>query len=235
MVDPKELEKAKATGESYALTPFFFRQEYELGSERWVAWTGSPLDLQALFHGLLDGFPDQVDVLLMLVAESEPIDEDDSWRTFEGRCHREVLSAAIQEHTPLVFVDGGSELYVRSADGGDGLALDEHGILYVYSRHDGVPAPFKECGLEERTEELLNESAHWHIRPGHTEGEWQAFVARLGLRAADVLTGAWSRPARRALCSATAPAPAAHARGVGRTARTVSISFGQFRRPEQPA
>ncbi len=175
-----DIGKAKAIREGYAPGPFFFRQQYHPHAERWVAWTPSLPDLQALTYRVLSCFPDEVEVLVKLAADHEPAGAEDPWCRYHGACSPQDLSAAIRDQEALVFTDGGSQLCVRCA-GGDYLALDEHGILFYYSEDDGFAAVCEEFGLELQHKELLYEAGHWHYRPGQVGEGWRRFCQRLGL------------------------------------------------------
>src|SRR5688572_33426018 len=124
-MEPPNIGTGKAIREDYAPAPFFFRQEYQPGAERWVAWTDSCTDFRILFYRVLDCFPEDVDVLLKLIAENKPIHENGPWRRYHGNCGRDELTHAVREQEDLVFLDGGSQICFRCAGGGDYLALDE--------------------------------------------------------------------------------------------------------------
>jgi hypothetical protein len=181
-MEQTDIGKAKAIREGYAPAPFFFRQAYQPRGERWVAWTSSLPDLQALFYRVLSCFPAEVEVLLKLSRDDGPAHEGRSWRQFYGACDLEEVSAAVRAQEALAFVDGGSQLCVRCAGGDDYLALDEHGIFFLYAEDDGLAALCEEFGFERRAEQLLYEAGHWHYRPGQVEQGWQRFVRRLGLQ-----------------------------------------------------
>ena len=158
---------AKAIREDYSPAPFFNRQEYQPGAERWVAWSNSLHSLKELFYSVLNCFPEEVEILLKLERESHHQPSGDPWLRYHGVC-------------PLQ--DGGSQLCVRCVGGGDYLVFDEHGIFFVYSDDDGFRACCQELGFEERIEPLLYEAGHWHYRPGGND-KWEPFLQQFGLKA----------------------------------------------------
>jgi hypothetical protein len=182
-MDPHGIGRSKAIREGYAPAPFFFRQEYQPHAKRWVAWTASLPDLRTLFYRVLGCFPEEVEVLLKLSPGDARVAEEGPWQRYYGACGRDAAADAVREHEELVFVDGGSQLCVRQAGEDDYLALDEHGIFFLYSDGDGFAALCRELGFEERAEELLYQGGHWHYRPGHPAERWQPFIRLLGLRA----------------------------------------------------
>lgn len=172
----------KAIREDYSPEPFFFRQEYEPGAERWVAWTNTQDRLRELYYRVLDCFPSMVEILCKLEREGQVEQGGDPWLRYHGVCQLDNLTSAIRKNEDWVFQDGGSQLCVRCAGGGDYLVLDEHGILFFYSDDNGFRDLCQELGFEERAEPLLYESGHWHYRAGRNES-WEPFLRQLGLHA----------------------------------------------------
>jgi len=172
---------AKAVREGYAPPPFFFREEYQPGEHRWTAWTGALAELKTLFFRVLECFPEEVEVLLKV--ERENASPRDPWQRYCGTCSLEALVTAIRAQEELVFRDGGSQVCVRCAGGSDYVALDEHGIFFLYTEEEGFANYFRELGFEERREPLLYESGHWHVRPPQPEEQWQGIIEQLKLTA----------------------------------------------------
>jgi hypothetical protein len=173
---------AKAIREDYSPAPFFMRQEYQSGAERWVAWSSSLDRLKKLFYMVLSCFPEEVEILLKLEREGQNQPESDPWLRYHGICPLQELMTAIQENEDHFFLDGGSQLCVRCVGGGDYLVFDEHGIFFVYSDDDGFRDCCRELGFEERVEPLLYEAGHWHYRPVGND-KWEPFVQQFGLKA----------------------------------------------------
>jgi hypothetical protein len=139
--------------------------------------------LKTLSYRLLECFTEEVEVLFKMEREDGVQSEEDPWQRYHGACSREELTSAIRTHEELVFQDGGNQLCIRCAEEGDYLALDEHGILFLYTEGDGFAAICRELGFEERTQPLLCEGGHWHVRPPHAMERAQSFVDELGLEA----------------------------------------------------
>jgi hypothetical protein len=174
--------EAKAMREGYSPGPFFFRQEYEPGKLRWVAWTGSLPQLKKLFYRVLCFFPENVDILLKLEPAEGADPNTDSWQRYHGNCSLNRLLPVIEENEDQVFTDGGSQLCVMCGGGGDYFALDEHGIFFLYADDDGMRELCGELGFEERQADLLTDQGCWRYRPGGNE-RWQAFIEQAGLQA----------------------------------------------------
>src|SRR5205809_6875976 len=137
-------QPAKAVREDYGPPPFFFREEYQPGEHRWAAWTSALADLKALFFRVLECFPEEVDVLLKV--EVDNASPRDPWQRYCGTCSLEALVGVTRAHEELVFRDGGSQLCVRCAGGSDYLALDEHGIFFLYTEEEGFADLFRDMG-----------------------------------------------------------------------------------------
>src|SRR5262249_1375267 len=151
----------KALRDGYSPAPFFFRQEYQPGKVRWVAWTGSVPHLKELLYRVLRCFPEDVQVLLKLQEAERADPVTGPWLRYHGTCTLATLFAAIEENESQVFTDGGSQLCVMCGGGGDYFALDEHGIFFLYADDEGIRELCGELGFEEREERLLTEDEHW--------------------------------------------------------------------------
>jgi hypothetical protein len=176
-----QAEVFKAIREDYSPAPFFFREEFEFGKHRWIAWTSSLGQLKELFYRVIQSFPDDVEILLKLQQAVQVDPNIDQWQRYHGNCHLNTLLAVIEENEGQVFTDGGSQLCVMCGGGGDYLALDEHGIFFLYADDENIPIVFAELGFECRRQKLVTEGGHWHYRPGENE-KWQPFIEQLGLQ-----------------------------------------------------
>ena len=159
--DLNNVPRPKAVRDGYSPPPFFFRQDYQAGNKRWVAWADSVEDLKPLFYRLLDSFTEEVEVLFKNERDDSPQSTADPWQRYHGACLLKEVASAIRRHEELVFQDGGNQLCIRCADEGDYLALDEHGILFLYAEGDGFAALCRELGFEEGVRPLLYEGGHW--------------------------------------------------------------------------
>ena len=175
---PDTYTRPKAIREGYSPNPFTFRQVSEHGT-RVVAWTGNIQQLKRGLLAALERFPDTVEILLK--TETDAASERGGWRRFLGMTDKPTLVDLASACEQLVFSDGGSILCIRRVDTGEYLALDEHGILFVYSSDTAFMRVLEQIGFERRVEALLYEAAHWHIRPPKCEEQEQWFIDRLGL------------------------------------------------------
>jgi hypothetical protein len=170
--------KSKALREGYLPEPFVFRQVSDQGV-RVVAWSS---DLQRLKRGVLatlERFPNAVEVLFKTQTNGDG--ERDGWRRFVGMTDKATFIDLATTCEQLVYSDGGNTICIRRPDTGEYLALDEHGILFVYSSDPGFLKALEQVGFENRVEPLLFEAPHWHIRPPRAEELEQWFIKRLAL------------------------------------------------------
>jgi hypothetical protein len=182
-VEASELPKAVADG--YEQGPFFYRDEHPSGAVRWVAWPGSIDGLRDLFYRVIGVFPDEVDVLLKVRQWDQGEPGEERWQRYHGTCTRDRLLEVIGEHDDLVFRDGHLQLCVMCGGGGDYLALDDHGLFFLYSEDDGFAALCRKLGWEERRGELVGQQPHFHGSSDAFDEERPRFISELGLRAVE--------------------------------------------------
>ena len=180
---PSELPKAVAEG--YSPSPFFFRDEHPSGVARWVAWPGSIEGLRDLFYSVISVFPDEVDVLFKVRQWDEGESGEEVWRRFHGTCNLDRLVEVVSEHEGMVFQDGHLQLCVMCGGGGDYLAIDDHGLFFLYTEDDGFATVCHDLGWEERRDELLGQQPHFHGSSDAFAEERGRFIDQLGLRAVE--------------------------------------------------
>lgn len=167
----------KASHPDYNPAPFFFVERNSEGNVRLVAWTGEIDQLRTSFRRVIDGWEDTLDVLFK--TEQNP--ETGDWTRYYGRLSAPKFKDAIPTFDEIIFRDGGSVLCVKDARSGDYLALDQNGILFVYSNDPGFVPKFKELGFEMRKNKLIDEKAHWNVHPKNAGAKRKLFVEHLGL------------------------------------------------------
>jgi hypothetical protein len=172
---------AKAIREGYSPAPFFFQQEYAPDSLRWVAWSPTPTEVKNVVYRSLDFFPDDVEVLLKVAIQDSTDSTGESLQRYHAVCALADLVEAIRRSELFIFIDGGSQLCVRPHGGGDYMALDDHGIFFMYSCESGYPEFFQQLGFQHRVEELLYDQPHWHRRPPNPDALAEEFITKLGL------------------------------------------------------
>jgi hypothetical protein len=182
-MEASELPKAVADG--YEQGPFFYRDEHPSGAVRWVAWPGTIDGLRDLFYRVIGVFPDEVDVLLKVRQWDQGEPGEERWQRYHGTCTRDRLLKAIGEYDGLVFRDGHLQLCVMCGGGGDYLALDDHGLFFLYTEDDGFATLCRNLGWEERRGELLGQQPHFHGSSDTFEEERPRFISELGLRAVE--------------------------------------------------
>jgi hypothetical protein len=179
-LEASEIPKAVADG--YEHGPFFYRDESPSGGVRWVAWPASIDALRDLFYRIIGVFPDEVDVLVKIRQWDQGKPGEERWQRYHGTCTRDRLLEAIGEHDDLVFRDGYLQLCVLCDVGGDYLALDDHGLFFLYTEDDGFAALCRNLGWEERRGELLSQQPHFHFCSSDFEEKRPQFISELGLR-----------------------------------------------------
>jgi hypothetical protein len=178
-VDASELPKAFAKG--YSQEPFFYLDRHPSGMVRWVAWPGSVDGLRTLFYRVIGAFPDEVDVLLKVRQWDTGAADPERWQRFHGTCTRERLLEVIGDHDDMVFRDGYLQLCVMCGGGGDYLALDDHGLFFLYTEDDGFAALCHNLGYSERRGELLGQQQHFHGSSDVFDDERPQFIGALDL------------------------------------------------------
>ena len=69
----------------------------------------------------------------------------------------------MRKNEPFIFSDGAHQLCIRDMNSDEVLALDEQGILFVYSEAPHILELLERNGFENRKEELLYDVPHLHI------------------------------------------------------------------------
>lgn len=177
---------SKASAPAYAPAPFYFLQTTLAGEKRYAAWSGKRTQMRAAVEGLLAEFPETV--LVLFKAEEGTRGHDaDGWTRYFGEASRAALQQAIADYERTTYEDGATQLLVRREDTGEYFALDQCGVLFIYSEAEKYADLLRSLGFENRTEPLLTEIPHWtHYfkRPDRK----LAFIAALGLRVGDKQT-----------------------------------------------
>ncbi len=179
MTEQPESRRPKAYREGYNPSPFVFQEASKEGT-RVVAWTADLSQLKSALLAILDRFPPMVEVLFKTETGAER--ERDGWRRFLATVQRRTLVELLKASEELIFSDGGSMLCIRSSTTSEYVALNEHGILFVYSSDPSYIRVCEELGFEQRSNELLFEGPHWHIRPAHHEQQQEWLKRRLRLK-----------------------------------------------------
>jgi hypothetical protein len=179
-VEAPELPKAVANG--YEQGPFFYRDEHLSGTARWVAWQGSVDSLRDLFYRVIGVFPEKVDVLVKIRQWDQGEAGEERWQRYRGTNTRDRLLEVIGEYDGLVFRDGYMQLCVMCGGGGDYLALDDHGLFFLYTEDDGFAALCRNLGWEERQGELMGQQPHFHGSSGAFDADRPRFIAELALQ-----------------------------------------------------
>jgi len=159
---------------------FFFRQKHS-GGFRLVAWTSELPQLKRLVYSILDTFPEEVEVLLKL-REKE---FDDRFSRYLGPVRRDKLIETMKVKEPFVFADGGSQLCVKRLDTDEFIALDDHGILFIYSDSPQFVDLCRRKGLKRQRRALIYAHDHWHIRRKDSVRVGRGLVKALGLELVD--------------------------------------------------
>jgi hypothetical protein len=169
----------KAVRQGYDVDPFFFR-EWNGPDTRIVAWTASPGQLRDLLHAVTNRFPEELEVLLK--AHDLGADERDAWERWGGDCSRADVLDAFVTHEHFVTQDGASQVCVKRPDTGEYFALDDHGILFIYSPDPSFEGILEAMGFVRAREPLIFEGGHWHKHLKDHTVLRDRFITGLGLR-----------------------------------------------------
>jgi len=172
--------KSRSWDPNYNPRPFFFRQRYS-GGFRLVAWTPELSQLKALVYSILDTFPDSVEALLKLREE----EFSDRFSRYFGPVRRNDLVETIRRNESFVFSDGGNQLCVKRPDADDHIALDDHGILFIYSDSPHFIDLCRRHGFRRKRRKLIFADGHWHVRPKDSVILGKSIVRQLGLESVE--------------------------------------------------
>jgi len=173
-------QSPKAVVEGYGPAPFAYAQTNDRdGSIRLVAWSGKIADLKRLVYAVLRLFSANVNVLLKV--EKQDTADGPVWTRYHGEAPLAKVVQAIESNERLIFQDGYTQLCVRDADTGEYFALDEYGVLYIYSDDDRFVRACRECGFEDLAEDLISERAHWRRSLEDAADLREGFIRTLAL------------------------------------------------------
>lgn len=170
----------KAVVEAYSPKPFFFKDEEDFGT-RYVAWTSGLAQLKQLVHAILKEFPEEIEILFKLQLDSEK----DKFKRYHGYLSKTLLLEVIHEYELYIFSDGMHQLCVRRKDTGEYFAIDDHGILFIYSDSEDTVDLCLENGFENRNEKLFFEQPHWHYSPSDSDNIRDIVIEKLSLKAVE--------------------------------------------------
>ena len=172
--------KHKSIAKNYNPTPFYFREQCNRDETRLVVWSPNLNQMKEFFYQALRIFPEKVEVLLKI--EKEDKGPQEKWDRYYGQLPRTELEEAIKQSETIIFQDGESQMNVRRQDTGDYITVDEHGIIYVYSKSERFEKLCQENGFGERLEKLVSDLGHWHISPKEAQRKRDKFIKNLNLK-----------------------------------------------------
>lgn len=170
----------KAIVKGYNPKPFFFKEEANFGS-RYVAWTSDLNQLKNLVYTILQEFPEELDILFKQQKESKT----DEFNRYHGYVSKILFTDILQEYELYLFSDGFHQLCVRREDTGEYIALDDHGILFIYSDSEHIAKICLNNNFENRNEKLIFKQPHWHYSPAGSEKTKDIVIQKLSLKAVD--------------------------------------------------
>lgn len=173
----------KSAVDGYEKPPFYF-QEKEGDSTRTVAWVGDERSQEKVFFDLLNVIGDRIDYLL---KEADGFDEEEiRWKRIQGGILHSNLVEVIENNKDWFFGDGGFQFCARIAEHPDYFAYDDHGIFWIYSDLPEFKIVLERNGVEEREDNLITSTGHWHIH--QKDSEIKADKFRSDLTALSVYT-----------------------------------------------
>ena len=176
--------KPKSIAKDYGPSPFYFREQRGRDETRLVVWSPDLNQMKELFYQALKVFPAEVEVLLKIKREDKSTQKStqEKWDRYYGQFHRAALEEVIKQSETIIFQDGDSQLNVRKPDASDYVTLDDHGVIYVYSKSEQFEKLCRENGFEERLEKLISDLGHWHITPKDAQKKRAKFIRGLNLK-----------------------------------------------------
>ncbi|MHC4742312.1 MAG: hypothetical protein ACYS8Z_10390 [Planctomycetota bacterium] len=169
----------KAMAHGYNPEPFYYKEAGEYGT-RFVAWAGKLSQLKELVYSILEGYPEELEVLLS-VNEDNHEDNSEDWVRHYGDVSKYHLINFVQDNELYIFSGGDHQLCSRRYDTEEYIALDDHGVLFIYSDSEETGEICRANGFEKRHEKLILQASHCHFRPPDADTLRELLIQQLNL------------------------------------------------------
>lgn len=165
----------KSVRGDYSPNPFYFiehNEEYALS--RIVAFTQDVNQLKTLFKEIIEYFPQEIDVLFKIL-------DGNDFDRFHGIIEKYKLLVTLNKFEEFVFEDGSFQLCIKFPDNDEYVALDEHGVLFIYSLDEFFINKLEKNNFIARKEEMIFLKPHYHHMIKDSEIFAQKFIEELEL------------------------------------------------------
>ena len=161
--------------ENYNPNPFYF-VEYneEYSYSRIVSFTQNNIQLKKIFIEVIEYFPQEIEILLKV-----PKDKD--YKRYYGSIEKYKLTVALEKYEEFVLEDGSYQLCIKNPNNDENIALDEHGILFIYSTNDVYINLLEKNNYISLKEELIYAKPHFHQFIKDSEIYLNRFIKELEL------------------------------------------------------
>jgi hypothetical protein len=186
--DPNKIKiDSKAVSPDYNPGPFYFVEASQTGEVRMPCWSPDPAPLMEIMLETLNGFPEEVGVLIKARVEtSSTHPEEDEWVRFFGYCNKRAVQNAVARFRKFIQCDSTHQFMVRNTDTGEYLVFDDYGILWIYSGDPKFIEILQGRGYSEKKgQKLIYEGPSWRLTAPDSAGQLRQLVDLLMLHEAE--------------------------------------------------
>lgn len=177
---------SKAVSPDYNPEPFYFVEASETGEVRMPCWSPDPAPLIEIMLQALNGFPEEVGVLLKARVETSLTQADqDEWVRFFGYCNKRAVQNVVARFRKFIQCDSTHQFMVRNTDTGEYLVFDDYGILWIYSEDPKFMHFLQKRGYSEKKgQKLICEGPIWRLTAPDSADQLRQIVDLLMLNEA---------------------------------------------------
>ena len=141
---------------------YYFDQTTFDGNEisRFIAYTQDDEKLILLIKNILNLFSDNLEVL---VKVQKKVDKKDDWDKYFCEIEKSDLFKEIDNNKEYIIHDGSNQFYVKDPESGDYVALDDHGVFFIYSQNIKYEEILEVMSFERNQNVTIFEKPHSHV------------------------------------------------------------------------
>lgn len=119
-----------------------------------------------------------------IFVEVKIVDLNDSQNPNElyARVNKDLLLQVLNKYSEFFFYDGFHELMVKTPDSSEYIALDEHGLIFIYTDFNFSNFLEKQGLKYMPNQKLVYEFNHFHYRTPNAETNLKEIITLLSLR-----------------------------------------------------
>lgn len=152
----REKHPIKAQPRKFTKQQFYLIQTNST-EKRFVISITDKLTLRILMAGFINEVKNYIQIKIIDLNNTEKP------KVYYGTSDKSKLHKLMTKYEDVIFHNGFHELLLRNPDNGHHIALDEHGLLFVYSNKDYAKI-LSQLKIEFKPKEkLIYEKEHWHF------------------------------------------------------------------------